>query len=106
QDAKFVAAFKDMLSDPQVAASKEVLKAVETESEKAAKDLDLAKRRCQADRWNEQLTDWAEGHLTLLGKSADLRGRLYHALTSRVQSLSQERKVSYFYDLVEDDYVF
>jgi len=106
QDQAFVAAFEKLLSESGVDAPPDVMTAVDKAGEVGKKEHEKAGSISPAEQWNEKLTDLAEERVTLLGKSAELRGYIGRLLLTRVQSLSRDRDMAYVYDLVEGDYAF
>ncbi len=107
RDAPFVAGFEAMLADPQIQADPDILNEIQAQRTQVEHDEQLERLRSDSDRIDEMLTTWAAGHLTLMGKSADLRAQFYRTLTERVQRMWDDRQtVKYSYDLVEHDYAF
>jgi len=107
RDKDFAAAFPKMLADPAVQAPADVVEQVMAQERRVEHDQELERLRSDSDRLDETLTHFAEDHLTLMGKSAELRANIFRLLTDRVQRLWDDRKsVKYSYDLVESDYAF
>lgn len=107
RDAEFVDAFEAMLNDPKVHASDNILDQIAEQRRRVAHEAEAERMRSDSDHIDQQMTTWAADHLTLMGKSADLRAQIYRVLTERVQTVWDDRTtVKYTYDLVESDYAF
>jgi hypothetical protein len=107
RDQGFADAFAAILADPKIDAGDEIIEQVHNQQRRVARDQELERLRSDSDRLDEALTHWAEDHLTLMGKSAELRATIFRVLTDRVQRLWDDRTtVKYSYDLVEADYAF
>jgi hypothetical protein len=107
RDAKFEQALVAMLADPQVHAAPEVIEEVEAQRRRVEHDEERERLQSDSDRIDQWLTEQLGERLTLLGKSAALRGRLFRTMTNRVQRVWEERgQIEYSYDLVDSDYAF
>lgn len=107
RDPEFCQAMHAALSDPAVAAPDILLREVELQERRARHEAELERTKSDADRLDELLTGWAGDSLTLMGRSAALRVRLYRALTYQVQRAWDDRTtVKYTYDLIERDFHF
>src|SRR5206468_1464190 len=67
-----------------------------------------ARTQSDADRLDARLTDWISDRVTLAGRSADLRARIYrsiaYAIDDALAHASQHRKkTGYDYDVIEED---
>ena len=107
RDPSFSDAFTAMLTDANVEADPLIFEQIQAQRTQVNRENELERMRSDSDRLDEVLTTWAAEHLTLMGKSAELRGQIFRTLTDRVQQLWDDRKsVKYTYDLVESDYKF
>lgn len=107
RDQAFCDDFLAMLADSGIAAGDEIAEQVRAERRRVARNEELERLRSDSDRIDEGLTGWTADRLTLMGKSADLRARIFRSLTDRVQRLWDDRQsVKYSYDLVEHDFAF
>jgi hypothetical protein len=67
---------------------------------------DSAQTVSGADRIDEAVTEWVGGHVTLTGRSADLRARIYRQIANGIDDAlahKQSAKASYSYDVIEPD---
>jgi hypothetical protein len=107
RDAAFADAFERMLAEEQVNAGPDVLEAIRTERRRVVHDEQVERLRSDSDKIDEVLTAWVGSHLTLMGRSADLRAALFRTMTQRVQQMWSDRTApEYSYDLIEHDYQF
>jgi hypothetical protein len=74
-----------LLASPEVTAAPAVLAAVDDELRFAAEEAERARTRSLADRFDDRATRWLGERVTLLGRSADLRARLYRSTAHWVQ---------------------
>ena len=107
RDPSFSDAFTAMLTEANVEADPLIIERIQAQRTQGDHEIELERMRSDSDRIDELLTTWAAEHLTLMGKSAELRGQIFRALTDRLQEFWVDRKsVKYTYDLVESDYKF
>jgi hypothetical protein len=90
-----------------VAAPADVLEEVASQRRRAERDRTQRQLKSDADKLDEQLTDWINDHVALMAKSADLRAQLFYLANSRLQRKSYRvEEGKYFYELVEKDVNF
>lgn len=102
----YVAWLREQLAEQPAADTHDVLAAIDGEVRKAQREAEEDRMQSDADRLDGEITDWLGEYVTLIGRSAELRGRLYKNLVDRLQESLVHNIKNYQYGVVESDLDF
>jgi hypothetical protein len=105
RDADTTRGILDLIRAPHVSASPSLLEAIRRERTLAEAELERERTASMADKYDRSFTSWVGHYVVQVGRSEDLRARIYRSTVNVVQQ-RLGRTSSNTYDLIESDLAF
>jgi hypothetical protein len=107
KDKAFTLAFKQQLKESSINAAPDILQSIENEESRAKFEEEKERTRSYADKLDEKITGRVGNKITLLGRSEELRARIYREFNyGVVGKLTSNPDNTPQYDVVESDLDF